>query len=290
MSAIAIFSENRKVVWATRGTLVLMFALMLGSTSAFAAGVHRRAGAKLAPGTPNALARRGTLDKELTLRATRGGTSKVIVTLKDGATLPAEFARYAKANGRLYLINGQVLELPNNVLRRFAQHPSVFKIDFDRPISKSNLRTGLTVGTPAVQRGYGYTGAGIGVAIIDSGITSWHDDLTNNTSTQYPYGNQRVAAFVDFVNGGTQPYDDDGHGTHVAGIIAGNGYDSLGQKAGVAPDASLVSLKVLDAHGGGTISNIIAAFDWVVAHHTEYNIRVVNASVGAEIHESYWTD
>ncbi|HYM26410.1 MAG TPA: S8 family peptidase, partial [Vicinamibacterales bacterium] len=132
--------------------------------------------------------------------------------------------------------------------------------------------------------------AGVTVAVIDSGITSWHDDLTNNSSTQYPYGNQRVAAFVDFVNGQTQPYDDDGHGTHVAGIIAGNGYDSNGQKAGVAPDASLVSLKVLDGNGNGTISNIIGAFDWVVAHHAEYNIRVVNASVGASISESYWTD
>ena len=80
-----------------------------------------------------------------------------------------------------------------------------------------------------------------------------------------PYGNQRVSAFVDFVNGRTTPYDDDGHGTHVAGIIAGNGYDSNGQKAGIAPDASLVVLKVLDGNGQGTISNIIAALDWVLA-------------------------
>ena len=55
-------------------------------------------------------------------------------------------------------------------------------------------------------------GAGVGVAVIDSGIASWHDDLTNRTSTYYPYGNQRVAAFVDFVNGRTLPYDDEGHG------------------------------------------------------------------------------
>ena len=96
--------------------------------------------------------------------------------------------------------------------------------------------------------------------------------------------------FVDFVNGRTTPYDDDGHGSHVAGIIAGNGYDSNGQKAGAAPDASLISLKVLDANGNGTISNIIAALDWVLANHTTYNIRVVNMSVGAAIHESAWTD
>ena len=290
MSATSLSRESRKVVWTSRPAAVFIFALLMGSTSAFAAGNHRRPAATVAPGAPNTQANRGKLDRELSKRSAAGGTSKVIVTLQPGATVPPEFARYTKANGRLNIINGQVMEVPNSILKRLAAHPNVFKIDVDRPIGRSNFRTALTIGSPAVHSGYGYTGAGITVAVIDSGITSWHDDLTNNSSTQYPYGNQRVAAFVDFVNGQTQPYDDDGHGTHVAGIIAGNGYDSNGQKAGVAPDASLVSLKVLDGNGNGTISNIIGAFDWVVAHHAEYNIRVVNASVGASISESYWTD
>jgi len=99
-----------------------------------------------------------------------------------------------------------------------------------------------------------------------------------------------VAGFVDFVNGQLAPYDDNGHGSHVAGIIAGNGYDSNGQKGGAAPDASLVSLKVLDANGNGTISTIISALEWVLANHSSYNIRVVNLSVGAAVNESYWTD
>ena len=290
MSVAPVPETRHKAVWMARRGASLLFALLLGSTSALAAGSHRGGIPTVAPGAPNSQAHRGKLDKELTRRSTKGGTSKVIVTLQPGAKLPPEFAVYAKRNGRLNVINGHVLQVPNNVLKRFAQHPSVFKIDFDRPISRLNYRTSVTVGAPAVHSGYGLTGAGVGVAIIDSGITNWHDDLTSRTGDTYPYGNQRVAAFVDFVNGATQPYDDDGHGTHVAGIIAGNGYDSNGNKAGIAPDATLVSLKVLDANGGGTISNIIAAFDWVVAHHTEYNIRVVNASVGAAIHESYWTD
>ena len=106
----------------------------------------------------------------------------------------------------------------------------------------------------------------------------------------YPYGNQRVSKFVDFVNGRTLPYDDNGHGTHVAGIIAGNGYDSLSEKQGIAPGASLVSLKVLDANGVGTISNIISALGWIATNGKAYNVRVVNMSVGATIKESYWTD
>jgi serine protease AprX len=148
----------------------------------------------------------------------------------------------------------------------------------------------VTVGARTVQDLMGYTGTGVGVAIIDSGITSFHDDLTNLTSKLFPYGNQRVSKFVDFVNGRTLPYDDNGHGSHVAGIIAGNGRDSFGEKAGIAPGASLVSLKVLDRNGQGTISNIISALGWIAVNAKTYNIRVVNMSVGAGIYESYWTD
>src|SRR4029077_9638912 len=178
----------------------------------------------------------------------------------------------------------------NGVLKQMAAHPSVFRIHYDRPIAAHNYRTSITVGARVVQDFMGLTGAGVGIAIIDSGVTAWHDDLTNKTSKLFPYGNQRVAKFVDFVNGRTTPYDDNGHGSHVAGIIAGNGYDSNGEKAGIAPGASLISLKVLDAQGQGTISNIIAALGWVAANATTYNIKVVNMSVGARILESYWTD
>ena len=139
----------------------------------------------------------------------------------------------------------------------------------------------------------GLTGAGVGVAVIDSGISAFHDDLTVvNSSTLYPYGNQRVAKFVDFVNGRALPYDDNGHGSHVAGIVGGNGKDSAGyaSKAGMAPKASVIALKVLDANGGGTIADVIEALNWVYVNRTAYNIRVVNLSVGAPIKESYWTD
>jgi subtilisin family serine protease len=130
------------------------------------------------------------------------------------------------------------------------------------------------------------------VAVIDSGITTWHDDLTyQGTSTGVRVKNgQRVAAFVDFVNGRTAAYDDNGHGTHVAGIIGGNGRDSSYVRAGIAPSAHLVGLKVLDERGRGVISDVIAALDWVVSNKLAHNIRVVNLSVGAAVTESYETD
>ncbi|HKB10262.1 MAG TPA: S8 family peptidase [Vicinamibacterales bacterium] len=213
----------------------------------------------------------------------------MIVTLNPGAKLPAEFKRFT-TNRKLDLLNGEVLELPNSVLKQLAKHPDVFRVHYDRPISAHNYRTSVTVGARVVQDYMGLTGAGVGIAVIDSGITAWHDDLTNKTSKLFPYGNQRVAKFVDFVNGRPLPYDDNGHGSHVAGVIGGNGYDSYGEKTGIAPDSTIVSLKVLDQDGRGTISNIIAALNWIATNGATYNIRVVNLSVGAIIRESYWTD
>ena len=240
------------------------------------------------PGVPNNV-KTYRLDDELNRRATDPNprhTTRVIVELVPGAKLPSELKQFAR-EGRLDIINGQVLDLPNNVLRKLAAHPSVFRVHYDRPTAQHNYRTAVTVGARYLQS-YGLNGAGVGIAVIDSGI-GYHDDLNGSKQT-LPYGNQRVAKFVDFVNGLALPYDDNGHGTHVAGIIAGNGYDSKGEKAGIAPAATLVSLKVLDQNGQGRVSRIIAALNWVAANAKTYNIKVVNLSVGAGVYESYWTD
>jgi len=233
------------------------------------------------------------LDKILDDRANKPGTSQVIVRLRPGGDLSAEVKQTGGKLGRkLSLINGQVLELPNAALHRLANHPSVASMHYDRPTGGHMNRVGVTVGARAVEKELGFDGAGIGVAVVDSGITSWHDDLTySGTSLAVRTTNgQRVAAFVDFVQGRTSPYDDHGHGTHVSGIIAGNGYDSRGARAGIAPAAHLVSLKVLDRYGRGRISDVIAALDWILQNRSAYNIRVVNLSVGAAVTESYNTD
>jgi serine protease AprX len=103
-------------------------------------------------------------------------------------------------------------------------------------------------------------------------------------------GTQRVDRFVDFVNGQQAPYDDYGHGTHVAGIVAGNGFDSAGRRSGIAPGAHVIALKVLDGSGRGRISDVIAALDYVVTYKDAYNIRVANLSVATGVYESYTTD
>jgi serine protease AprX len=286
-------SIKRKAVWGARRIGVLLLLLVFGASfSAEAAGQHSREGKKAKAGMRSDRVKDYKLDGELSKRAKNGNpiyTTSVIVTLQPGAQVPAQFKKYMRGV-KLDLINGQVLDVPNNVLKQLEASPEIFRIHHNRDIKTHNYRTAVTVGARTVQETLGYTGAGIGVAVIDSGITTFHDDLTNTTSKVYPYGNQRVTKFVDFVNGRVNPYDDNGHGSHVAGIILGNGKDSGGEKSGIAPGANLISLKVLDANGKGTISNIIAALNWVAANATTYKIKVVNMSVGAGVYESYWTD
>jgi serine protease AprX len=231
------------------------------------------------------------LDPELNRRAAVASTrtSQVLVQLAPGASLPPTLQRFARG-AKLELINGYVLSIPDSALAQLDALPQVASAHQDRAAWAADYLSTRATTANVAQQSLGLTGRGIGVAVVDSGITTWHDDLMPRDGSTYPYANQRVTKFVDFVNGQTMPYDDHGHGSHVAGIILGNGYDSHGRQSGIAPDAALVSLKVLDADGKGTISRIIAALDWVAANASAYNIRVVNLSVGAAVTQSYWID
>src|ERR1700722_19129092 len=214
-----------------------------GAPETLRSHAHQTQPPHLRPGHAGSFVKAYKLDDEMSRRAISHPlqTSSVIVTLVPGAVVPARFKKFVHGDP-LDIINGQVLELPNNVLAALAADPAVFQVHQNRPSFLHNYRTGVTVGATTVIQGMGLTGRGVGVAVIDSGITSYHDDLTPGADrTVYPYGNQRVAKFVDFVNGRALPYDDNGHGSHVAGTILGNGADSNGQKAGMAPGAALVT-------------------------------------------------
>ena len=221
-------------------------------------------------------------------RSDAGAWSNVIIQAAGPAAMPLIRGAVVEAGGNprrpLSILNGQVAYVPHVALPRLAANPLVDHISLDRPVSGTLEATGETIGSTAIRRDLGYDGAGVGVAIIDSGITPWHDDLAD------PAGGQRVAQFVDLVNGFHTPYDDYGHGTHVAGIIAGNGHDSGGARAGVAPASRLIVLKVLDETGQGRISNVIAAFEYAIAQRSALNIRVVNVSVATGVFESYDVD
>ena len=214
------------------------------------------------------------------------GESNVIIEFHDETgSLNLVKGKGGKAGRRLGILNARAAKMPNRMLKTLANDARVKRIHHDRPAHGYVGRTAVTVGARAVPELLGFNGAGIGVAVIDSGITAWHDDLTVANGA-----GQRVAQFVDFVNGHTQPYDDWGHGTHVAGIVAGNGFDSNGARNAIAPGAHIVALKALNGQGAGSISQIIAAIEYAIANKDQFNIRVINMSLGAGVTESYKTD
>jgi serine protease AprX len=142
----------------------------------------------------------GKLDSPLRARAeTGGGTSRVIIETTDAS----ETDRLIRSlNGtpvrRLGLLGSQVAEIPNAALEALASRPGVSAVRLDRPVQGTMERTAATIGAKWVRENLGFDGAGVGVAIIDSGVTSWHDDL----------GSDRVVHFADFVDFQPQQYDD----------------------------------------------------------------------------------
>ncbi len=114
----------------------------------------------------------------------------------------------------------------------------------------------------------GCTGRGVTVAVMDTGIVP-HVDFDS-----------RILKFRDFTQNRTRIYDDNGHGTHVAGIIAGSGRAGRGMYTGIAPEAGLFVAKVLDRKGNGNTSQVLKAIDYIIENREEYNIRILNISVG----------
>lgn len=90
----------------------------------------------------------------------------------------------------------------------------------------------------------------------------------------------RIWAFYDFLAFKRWPYDDNGHGTHVAGLVAGDGTASMGKYRGAAPGCGIIALKVLDRYGNGSQDDVLRALRWIREYRQQYRIRVVNISVG----------
>lgn len=176
--------------------------------------------------------------------------------------------------------------IPAGMLSVLANDPNVVHISPDRPVQASTYSNNPDFYESAVlvQSAWNqYDGSGVGVAIIDSGIT-------NNGE----FGS-RILYNQSFVSGQTSTADAYGHGTHVAGIVAGGGLNSTGSNfsrtfVGVANNANLINLRVLDQNGSGTDSAVIAAIQQAIALKSTYNIRVINLSLGRGVFESYTQD
>ncbi|MEM5785580.1 MAG: S8 family serine peptidase [Candidatus Aenigmatarchaeota archaeon] len=175
-------------------------------------------------------------------------------------------------------INGFSGKIYANKIENFAKNSEVIKIYYDEIISippfEKNINISLINSTQIIGANYvwenlGYSGKGIKVAVIDTGINYSHPDLGGGFGSGY-----KVIGGYDFVNNDNDPMDDNGHGTHVAGIIAANG-----NIKGVAPNASLYAVKVCDSSGRCSNSNIIAGIDWSIAN----NADIISMSLGGLI-------
>ena len=128
----------------------------------------------------------------------------------------------------------------------------------------------------------GVTGAGVSVAVLDTGVAD---------VTQFSKGSKsRIVGWKDFVDKDKKPKDPNGHGTHVAGIIANGQQGGDGEWNGMAPDTNIVGVRVLDDQGAGTYETVIAGLQWVLQHKADYNIRVVNLSLVSPASAPYWAD
>lgn len=171
---------------------------------------------------------------------------------------------------RLPMIGAYVIEVDKERLETIKGLEGLINIEIDAHITAQMNRVNDIIDSRWAHN-KGYFGRGVGVAIVDTGICL-HKDFTE--------GGNRVVAFKDFISGRKEPYDDNGHGTHVAGIIGGNGYSSKGKYMGIAPACNFIVIKVLDHRGDGNISDVLAGLQWIIDNRKRYNIRVVNISVG----------
>lgn len=241
------------------------------------------AGATLSPDLAAAMAAQpGARQRVIVQTVTRPSSALGLLPARLGGRLITVFSRF----------NGYVAELPSASVRRLAAMQGVKHISRDLPVAATFRKlppggyagpwdeSARSVGADAAWNGrLGSTGSGVSVAVLDSGVS--------------PNRDFRLAGFVDLVNHQTAAYDDNGHGTHVAGIIAGSGESCGGRNGhflGEAPEAGIVGVKVLNADSSGLASVVIQGIDWCIANRDVYRIGVINLSLGHPIRESATTD
>ena len=204
-------------------------------------------------------------------------------------------AHHGKVTDRLASIHGFAVQLPAREAKKLRAHKTVLNVTLNRRVKTTALDPSLlatnfpkTVGADKAWAA-GFTGKGVGVAVIDSGINGDHPDFKN------PDGTSRVTNVLANP-AATRAGDDVGHGTHVAGIVAGNSAArpatdaKAGAYEGIAPEADVIAVKTADDQGNSTTLDVINALEFVVNHKDELNIDVVNLSVSSDTPGSYLLD
>ncbi|GIV96239.1 MAG: hypothetical protein KatS3mg057_0896 [Herpetosiphonaceae bacterium] len=201
----------------------------------------------------------------------------------------------------LHIINSFAAVLPGRAVAQLARAEGVRWISLDAPVVETAERNvcPLCIDTSNLKNTYikavradtlwnteSYLqGQGIGVAVVDSGIADPHNPQTLIDFS----GGRRIVAIYESSSSTVHFSDRYGHGTHVAGIIGGDGAGAGGAYIGVAPKVNLISVKVSGDHGPATASDLVAGLQWIYENRDRYNIRVVNISLNSSVNESYHT-
>ena len=275
---------RRSTVWGSRAVLLLCL-LALTATYAFA-GKNSGSGSTSSTGSgPKlsqdlaAMAPDSQVDVIIQYSKAPGSTN--VSKVKNlGGNLKKQLTRL-KAN--TYSVRRDKLE------RLLSDDSMITYVSPDRPVQGSLDYAASTVGADLAALTFAVDGTGVGVAVIDSGITP-SNDLRNPAT-----GKSRIVYSQSFVPNDTVTNDVYEHGSHVAGIIGGNGaYSSCSNCSttfkGMAPGVNIINLRALDAYGRGTDVAVIAAIQRAIELKSTYNIRVLNLSLGRGIFESYTTD
>jgi len=270
--------QNTKQGVVTRacgGLLTALLMLLTLASTAFASGSKH--GFKAAPDIDN-------------FPVNPDGTVSVIIQLSPG-TPPGQVKKFARSiNRNLNGIGAVAANVPLAVLDKLLANGWVEYVSPDRPNKPMWDYAPPPVNAWYARKNYGVDGTGIGIAVIDSGVYQ-HDDLMTADMTA-----SRIVYSESFVPGDPSTGDPYGHGTHVAGVLAGNGHDSSSGSGytdhyvGIAPNANIINLRVLDANGGASDSTVIAAVNRAIQLQAQYNIRVINLSLGRNVFESYTLD
>jgi serine protease AprX len=297
-----------------------MVAGALASLLSLATFVALRSAQTLVPGLPSALPQTAPAAKaspQLSQLAAShpGRRVEVIVQLAAGVDLRAGQALARSADGtvtdRLPIINGLGADMRAAAASKLSADPRVRNVSINARVKPQDngwwgsgngssgrpdprtLGTAYPLSIRADRAWYeGDTGQGVGVAVVDTGIAG---NLPDFQVSQRNASSRVVASAV--VNPGANSAGDGfGHGTHIAGIISGDGAnrsssDPLdGKYVGVAPDANLIDVKIADDQGNASVLDVIDGLQFVVDHRSDYNIRVVNLSLSSTDPQSYTTD
>jgi serine protease AprX len=228
----------------------------------------------------------GQADEAVRSVVAAGRSARVIMQFASTAERDAAFHRLLDRGAAVRIGDteaGPALVVFGTAAALSSEFPQATQVSLDAGVSVSAIRQPArsTWRRPRAAAASHVDGTrrGIAVAIVDSGIQP-HADLPLS----------RIRAFKDFVAGHASPVDNCGHGTHVAGIVAGNGRSSNGLYAGIAPGVDIVALRVLGDDCTGNTSDVIDALEWIGRYHETYRIKVVNLSLGHAVLESIFTD